>query len=352
MEILSTPTTSHVDLPLGQIRTIASDFQVTEELGFTPEGAGEHMWLQVRKRDMNTRDVAARLAAQLNIDERQINHSGLKDRVAVTCQWFSLPWPIKRDLPTLQEEPNWQIVQQTRGLKRLRIGAHRGNHFALICRAIVGDRTQLQQQLDAVRQRGFPNYFGAQRFGRGGANLAKARSLLAGRLKASRFKRGIYLSAARSALFNQILAQRVADQSWTKVLPGEVLLLDGSNSRFNAADADLAELQARFDRGDVHTSGPMVGRGAALAERQVAALEADGLAAESQLIDGLCNAGMKQERRALRAMAIDLRTEWLADDVLKLQFTLQRGVYATALLNEIITVQEPLSPNVPSESVT
>ncbi len=335
MELLNTPTTSHVALPRGEIRTQFSDFVVDEHLGFQPDGDGEHLWLRIRKQNVNTRDVAAALAALLGVQERQVNYSGLKDKLAVTSQWFSLPWPIRHELPDLQDGEDWQLLECTRGRKRLRSGAHRANRFQITIRQFAGDRQAFDQRAEQVRDGGFPNYFGEQRFGRGGGNIHQARRLFAGHLKASRFKKGLYLSAARAALFNQVLAERVSLGNWNKVVDGEVLVLQGSNSHFRADD-DLDTLQRRCDALDIHPSGPMAGRGESAVQGDAATIENHAISAFEDLQSGLSAAGLKHERRALRALATDLNIEWLEDNVVRLCFELQRGVYATALLQELI----------------
>jgi tRNA pseudouridine13 synthase len=53
-----------------------------------------------------------------------------------------------------------------------------------------------------------------------------------------RDKRSIAISAARSFLFNEILSARVTDGSWERVLPGEMVNLDGTGSVFHAEAVD------------------------------------------------------------------------------------------------------------------
>jgi tRNA pseudouridine13 synthase len=340
MELLNTPTTSHVALPSGEIRNQSSDFVVDEHLGFEPEGDGEHLWLRIRKTDLNTRDLAAELAALLGTQERLVNYSGLKDRIAVTSQWFSVPWPIREALPALEGADNWQLLSMTRGRKRLRSGAHRANQFQITIRRLDGDRDLFDQRVAQVRERGFPNYYGVQRFGHDGGNLHQARRLFSGRLKASRFKKGLYLSAARSCLFNRVLAERVERGNWDRVIDGDMLMLNGSNSRFPADDS-LELLQARCEALDIHPSGPLAGRGEVPVEGEALQIERHAISACEDLQSGLVSAGLKHERRALRALATDLAIEWLEDDVVQLRFALQRGVYATSLLQELIQVRRP-----------
>ncbi len=340
MDILSTPTTSHVALPGGQIRSESADFVVDEQLGFQPDGDGEHLWLRVRKVDANTRDVAAELAGLLKLQERVVNYSGLKDKIAVTTQWFSVPWPIRSALPELPGTEQWQVLEATRSRKRLRSGTHRSNRFQITIRQFDGDAGLFDQRVALVREQGFPNYFGPQRFGRGGGNIHQAQRLFAGKMKVSRFKKGLYLSAARSLLFNRVLAERVGLQNWNNVIEGEVVMLDGSNSRFNAEEG-LEALQARCDAFDIHPSGPLAGKGEAPVSGVAAALEVRCIEACGDLQAGLERAGLKHERRALRAIAGGLQHQWLDTQTVVLSFELPRGVYATSLLQELIELRQP-----------
>ena len=88
-------------------------------------------------------------------------------------------------------------------------------------------------RVQAITAHGVPNYFGEQRFGHGGDNIRHARAMLAGSEPVrDRHLRGLYLSAARAFLFNEVLAARIGAGTWNTVLPGEACMLAGSNSFF------------------------------------------------------------------------------------------------------------------------
>ena len=72
------------------LRSSPEDFIVDEELSFTPTGAGEHLLLQVEKIGQNTQYVAKQIAAAAGLKARLVSYAGLKDRHAVTRQWFCL----------------------------------------------------------------------------------------------------------------------------------------------------------------------------------------------------------------------------------------------------------------------
>jgi len=320
----------------GQLKVQPEDFVVEEMLDLELEGEGEHLWLWVEKRGRNTPDVAQELARRMGVPPRAVSWSGLKDRQALTRQWFSVHLPGLADPPSLPPGPGWQVLKASRHRRRLRIGTHRHNHFRLLLRAVQGERRSLEQRLEQIAVRGVPNYFGEQRFGRQGSNLAAARRwLVQGGRAPARSRRGLLLSAARSALFNQLLAARVTDGSWQTGSEGEVWMLHGSNSLFQADWTP--ELKARIAAGDVHPTGPLCGAEAGRLPTGAALLrERQLLADEMELQRGLAAAGARHARRSLRLLPRQLDWSWPDDDQLALRFALPAGCFATVLVRELI----------------
>jgi tRNA pseudouridine13 synthase len=342
---LCPPRATPGERPVVRIREAPEDFEVEEVLGFLPSGSGEHLWLWVEKCELNTDEVAAHLAAISGVQRREVGFAGLKDRNAVTRQWFSVPaGRAAGDLTArLQDEamPGMRLLESVRNERKLRRGANRGNRFTIRIAAVGDDpgSGSVQDRATQIRRMGVPNYFGPQRFGQRGGNVGKAEAMFAGRTRRTpRHLRGLFISAARSLLFNQVLAYRVLRGTWNCLQPGEVVMLDGRNAFFRAPDDDdteLAALDERLRRFDVHPSGPLWGKGEPLTEGDVAALEAEVMAASPLLCQGLEQAGLKQERRSLRlpVQALDLRDDprggWIA------RFELPKGTFATAVLSEL-----------------
>jgi tRNA pseudouridine13 synthase len=324
------------------LRSLPEDFQVDEVLGYPLSGEGTHAWLRIRKRNANTEWVARQLARLAGAPPNAVGYAGLKDRLGVTTQWLSV------DLNGRQE-PDWREIESeeihllsvTRHGRKLRQGRLSANRFTLVLREVAGDRQALEARLSRLPAEGVPNYFGSQRFGHGGGNLQQAAELFSGHLKLRRgHLRGLYLSAARSMLFNLTLAARVADASWNRILPGEVLVLDGSHSFF-ATEAVDEVLLGRLASGDIHPSGPLWGRGRSPASGEALDLEAAVLAGCKPWCDALEWAGMSQERRPLRALPRDLSWRWLDETTLELCCELGRGTYATSLLRELVDTAAP-----------
>lgn len=316
------------------LRSSPEDFQVEEILGYDADGEGEHALLWVEKRGANTDWVARELARFAEVPPLNVGYAGLKDRHAVTRQTFSVQLAGKPD-PDWSQFPHAEVkvLAATRHKRKLKRGALRGNRFVLALREVDGDRAVAEQVLAQIAQRGVPNYFGEQRFGREGGNVALARAMFAGR-RFDRDKRHFLLSAARSHIFNTVLAARVEQGSWDSPMDGEIWALAGSRSWFGPEPFDEV-LSGRLARGDIHPSGPLWGRGETPAKADVAALEHAVAAAHADLADGLVAARMDQERRALRMIPQNLAWRWLEDDALELSFELPAGAYATTVVREL-----------------
>jgi len=318
-----------------RIRRSCEDFQVTELLGFDPQGDGEHDFLWIEKTGQNTAWVAGVLAKFAGIREPDVGFSGRKDRQAVTRQWFSVrrPGGAKPDWNTFQAE-GVRILEVTRHGRKLKRGAHRANRFRIVLRDLSAPTAAVEAKLAIIRDQGLPNYFGEQRFGHGGRNLRLAEKLFAGR-RVSRNQRSMGLSAARSYLFNLVLERRVCDGSWNRLLPGDVANLDGTGSVFHVDTVD-EELESRAARLDLHPTGPLWGYGPLPVAGDIASLEQNLVERHPGLARGLEGQKVDQSRRALRMRAVELAWHAPEDRTLSIEFTLGRGSFATALLREAV----------------
>ncbi len=322
------------------LRRQPADFRVDEILGFEPGGEGEHVFVQVEKTDANTEWVARQLAQAAGVTPLAVGYAGLKDRHAVTRQSFSVQLPGRAD-------PDWfslaipgvTVLSARRHNRKLKRGAHRGNQFRIRLRDVRGDRAAVETRLACIRERGVPNYFGEQRFGRDGNNLALAEALFAGR-RMPKAQRGFALSAARSEIFNAVLAQRVVDGNWDRALDGDVWMLAGSHAIFGP-EAINDELARRLAERDIHPTGALWGRGELRSGGAARALELAVAERYPTLARGLERAGLEQERRGLRLAPADLTHEWAADDELVIGFGLGSGAFATTVLLELCDWHAP-----------
>jgi len=322
--------------PQAGFRQTAQDFEVEEELGFQLSGNGEHLWLKIEKTGLNTIDVARLIAEKTATRMQDIGYAGLKDKLAVTRQWFSVKSSVELS-DTDFGQPAIKILERQRNTRKLRRGSHRGNAFRITLRDISVDSAWIVSVCSTLAAQGVPNYFGPQRFGHGGNNIARAEALFNGKLaKLPRFQRGIILSAARSFLFNQVLAARVSDGSWNQCMPGELMALAGSSSVFKAEEGGQA-IPGRLAAMDIHPTGPLWGKGELASAGQVKSLEQGIIEKYEVLSRGLADAGLKQERRALRLVPQNLSIKTAGDKELMVEFSLPTGAFATSVLREMVS---------------
>ncbi len=312
------------------MRRTPEDFIVEEQLGFAPSGAGEHVLLRVRKRDANTGWVARELATLAGMRPHDVGYAGLKDRHAVATQWFTVPGRRRAAAEwTGVTGEGFEVLEAHAHSRKLPRGALAGNRFTIVLRDLAGDTRALETQVQHAARHGVPNYFGPQRFGRDLSNLSTLLELPAGRPPA-RF----VLSAARSLVFNAVLAARVADGTWNRLCDGDRANLDGRNSVFAVpvVDAVLAQRAAELD---LHPTGPLWGRGDPGVAGEVAALETRIAAEFPQACAAILAAGADASRRPLRLAVRDLQFEWLEQGTAcRVCFSLRSGSFATAVIRE------------------
>jgi len=321
-------------LPLARLKSTPEDFRVEEQLSFLPSGSGAHWLLRVEKRAANTRWVAGELARLGGVPLHEVGFAGLKDRQAITLQWFSVPVLTgTADFWSGVHTDEFKVLGVERNARKLKRGALKGNRFRIRLRNVAWSSAALDLKLTALQRHGVPNYFGPQRFGRDGANLDRVAAWISGRAPRGRSERGFSLSAARSLLFNALLARRVEAGDWSALAAGDLASLDGSGSHFRVTELDAA-LAARLKAFDVHPSGPLWGRGAPGTEGAALAHEMAVAGDYRELTELLEAENMSQERRALRAQVRDLDVQLDGADA-TFSFMLGRGQFATAVLREI-----------------
>ena len=298
-----------------------------EHLGFECTGDGEHDFLYLEKTSTNTEWLARQLAAFAGVPARDVGYSGLKDRHAVARQWFSVPRWNSPDWQRLEIE-GVRLLAQQRHIRKLRRGSHQSNNFRIVMRGDLAGAAGIDARLAVIADVGVPNYFGEQRFGRGGSNLALVEQWAGGK-RLPRHKRSIAISSARSWLFNGALEKRVQQGTWDRILPGDVVNLDGSGSVFTADEVD-ADLEHRCRTLDVHPAGVLWGEGA------------DETAVDEphrHWCDALLKARVAAAHRSLRLRLQEFSWD-CSRELLTLQFSLRRGSFATAVLREIAAISD------------
>jgi len=294
----------------GVIRTCPDDFVVDERAAFEPTHDGEHLLLRIEKRGLNTNDVATELARSYGVSPGDVSFAGMKDRHAVTRQWFSVLTPSDV-LPAMS--PGWRVIDSTRHRRKLRRGELAFNAFRIRAHGLRGSVDAIQERIEVLRRSGAPNYFGEQRFGSNGANVARAKAWVCRRPRAAvaPFQKGLHLSTGRALLFNAVLARRVEARNWNRLVDGDVAL-------------------------DTLPTGPLWGRGRPPAHGDALDIETAALVEYREWLDPLEHLGLNQERRGLVLQPMQLEAS-VDGATLELRFELLPGCYATALLRELGT---------------
>ncbi len=294
-------------------RSVNEDFIVEENLGFELEEEGEHLYVLIRKNGENTGWIAEALARHFNLRTSDVGYAGMKDRNAVTSQWFSLYLPKEKKDPEWQSfldntDSNIEVLDFNWHKKKLRRGDHQSNFFSICLRNSTGIDESIDR-IEKINQVGVPNYFGEQRFGRDANNLVLAQKwFVEGDPIRKQKLRGIVISAARSYLFNQVLSNRVKEDSWKVLLDGD---LPGS-----------------------FPTGPLWGRGKTKVETETRDFEEGILQEFNSWLDGLEHCGLSQERRDLVLIPKNLAYT-VEDNNLTISFSLAPGQFATSVLREI-----------------
>jgi tRNA pseudouridine13 synthase len=323
-----------------KIKAQPEHFQVREDLGFSFTGEGEHLMVRIRKTGENTSFVANELAKACGVKSKDVSWAGLKDRHAVTEQWLSVHLP-KGDTPDfrafLAQYPSIEILATDRHNKKLRPGDLVGNKF-VVTLSDVTDIEDVVQRLEKIKQVGVPNYFGSQRFGNDGNNLEEARRWGRENVRTrNQNKRSLYLSAARSWIFNRIVSARLERELFDKFITGDVAQTSAGNL---VVDADnMAEMQAQLIDGKASITAALAGDNALPTQADAQALEQPFLDEEPDLMALIRGNRMRHDRRNIALKPQDL--DWSVEgNNITLTFSLDAGSFATSIVRELVNEEK------------
>jgi len=323
---------------LARVGPLPEDFVVEEVPLYPASGKGEHQYVRAEKRLLTTPELVRRLAQAAGVKERDVGYAGLKDKHAVTNQWLSVQ--SKLELSTATDlGPGAKILAVTRHDNKLRTGHLLANRFVITLLGVDENALdRARETAERLRQKGLPNYFGAQRFGHGGRNLPDAIAWVRrGGRSRNRFEQKLFPSVIQAEVFNRYLTARLALGS-EHLIAGEVVRLEGSGAMFRVEDVERE--QPRFAARDLHLTGPMWGPKMRPAADEALALE-QSILTELGLTEPDLNVLGREApgtRRDLLCPLGDLSIEAASDrgePALRISFTLPSGGYATEVLRQL-----------------
>lgn len=313
-----------------QFKQQPSDFIVDEILDWDFRGLGEHLFLRVEKTYCNTVWVAKQLAKFYDVPPRDIGYSGLKDRHAITTQYFSIRLPgIKPNHYKVPTHDEFRIISHTLHDKKLKRGNHKYNDFCIRLTSVKGDTDQIEKRLRYLQTHGSPNFFDSQRFGNNSSNLERVIQWLNGEIDVrKRNEKSLLLSSLRAAIFNQQLSERVQNNTWYMITPGDIIVLDGTHSHFHAESEHGAIASNLIDRAtaqDIHPAGILIGADSSWCEAYPA------------LSTLLQRERLTSSYRPLRINIRNLSWQFNAD-TLTINLRLPSGAYASGVIKQIFDI--------------
>ncbi len=151
----------------GRLRAEPEDFVVIETgEGPKPFAEGTYTAARIRLKNWETNRFAGEAARRLNLHREQVAFAGMKDKRAVTEQWFTFKGPASNVTAGLGGLSDVELLETYATRKAHFAGAHEGNKFVLRVRDSTRDKPTVEETAASIRaEGGVPNYFGPQRFG-------------------------------------------------------------------------------------------------------------------------------------------------------------------------------------------
>jgi len=129
-----------------------------------------YLHFDAQKIGISTFDLSKRIAELFGVPQKNVSYCGLKDDYAITCQRICVKYPTKLDLFCNQN--NFVIKNARWSEQDLKIGVLRGNNFLITIRNLTENKKIISRTVNnfiKFSKKGFPNFYGPQRFGDGRA---------------------------------------------------------------------------------------------------------------------------------------------------------------------------------------
>ena len=338
------------------------DFIVQEIPLYEPTSIGTHTYFAIRKRNISTLEAIKKIAATLQVNQRDIGYAGLKDKRAITTQVLSVEGITPEQILAI-ELPSIEVLWVKRHPHKLRVGHLQGNRFDITLRGVIREEYSIiSERLEQMAKEGIPNWFGSQRFGNKQDTHLIGRALVQSNweeviaylstdmtaqmcrltqrldeVKAIRYiphrLRKLYLSAYQAHLFNCILERRFPYIG--ELLDGDVAVKHSNGAPFNVENVSVE--QNRADSFEISPTGPIFGYKMRQPTGSVKKMEMKLLSEEGvkpERFRKVVGVRLPGTRRPFR-IKMEVHQIQYIDDGLRLCFTLPAGAYATVVLDEL-----------------
>uniref|UniRef100_A0A8C2FR27 Pseudouridylate synthase 7 homolog n=1 Tax=Cyprinus carpio TaxID=7962 RepID=A0A8C2FR27_CYPCA len=131
-----------------------------------PKNRGSFCHFVLYKENKDTMDAINVLSKFLRVRPNMFSYMGTKDKRAVTVQEIAVLKISAERLSHLNKcLMNLKLGNFSYKKWPLKLGELQGNHFTVVLRNISGSLEQVEQAMTSLRETGFINYYGMQRFG-------------------------------------------------------------------------------------------------------------------------------------------------------------------------------------------
>ena len=321
----------------GKIRQQLSHFIVEEIPIYEPQGIGNHLYVNITKENLTTREVQLRLADLFELKPEEVGKAGLKDKYAVTTQTFSVLFNDRAspaEIITIIQDNipvtvNWAKYHNN----KIRAGHLQGNRFKILITDAEGSLKEAKDVANKINDIGLPNFYGEQRTGKEGENIYQGWLILKKKKRlGNRWLRKYLLSSYQSYLCNRYLVKRIEKGLFSKILPGDIAKKHETGGLFWVEDPEVD--QQRFESKEISFTAPMFGYKMSKPKDESLALEEEILAEMGLDVQEFRAQRVKGTRRIGRVLPEITVSD--NDDGVQLEFSLPKGGFATTLLREFM----------------
>lgn len=332
----------------GKIKKKPEHFVVEEIPIYEPCGKGDHLYINLTKKNLTSKEIQKKLTQLFNLSEVCIGFAGMKDKHAVTTQTYSIKFGIiddkftKEVVKTIEKnipiKVNWAKLHNN----KIKAGHLLGNKFKIIISEIkipIDEALEISREIvNKIKKTGIPNFYGPQRFGFDGDNWKRGLSIIKGELKTrDLWSKRFLISSYQSYLCNVYLAKRVESGNFEKILKGDIAKKYDTGGLFVVKDKEAE--QKRYDNHEISFTGPIYGPEMWEAEDESGKFEKEILKDSGVTIEDIKKAGSNGTRRLGRLLVDDIKIKKVREG-LQLEFFLPKGAFATNVLREIIKSEE------------